>query len=61
MTAHWGLPDPAAVTGTDEEVARAFGDAFTILWRRIGLLLALPQAALDEMATQTELDRIGRA
>ena len=47
MTAHWGIPDPAAVKGTPEEIDRAFRDAFTILDRRIGLFLALPLATLD--------------
>ena len=47
MTAHWGIPDPAAVQGTPEEIARAFRDAFTILDRRISLFLALPLPTLD--------------
>ncbi len=46
MTAHWGIPDPAAVQGTPEEIARAFRDAFVILDRRIGLFLSLPFATL---------------
>ena len=41
MTAHWGVPDPAAVKGTSEETERAFRDAYTILDRRIGLFLSL--------------------
>jgi arsenate reductase len=60
ITAHWGVVDPAAVTGAPEEIARAFRDAFTVLDRRIGLFLALPVAALDGMAVQREVDRIGR-
>jgi arsenate reductase (thioredoxin) len=60
MTAHWGIPDPAAVNGTPDEIARAFRDAFTILDRRIGLFLALPLAALDQLAIQRELKQIGR-
>jgi arsenate reductase len=59
MTAHWGIPDPAAVKGTPEEIARAFRDAFSVLDRRISLFLALPLATLDQLATQRELDRIG--
>lgn len=59
MTAHWGVPDPAAVTGTPEEIARAFRDALSILDRRISLFLALPLASLDQMALQSSLDRIG--
>src|ERR1700730_9850910 len=42
MTAHWGVPDPAAATGTPQEIERAFRDAFNVLDRRIGLFLALP-------------------
>jgi arsenate reductase len=61
MTAHWGIADPAAVTGSEEEIARAFRDAFTVLERRIGLLLALPLRTLDEMAIRREIDSIGRA
>lgn len=59
MTAHWGVPDPAGVTGTPEEIARAFRDALSILDRRISLFLALPLASLDQMALQSSLDRIG--
>jgi len=60
MTAHWGIPDPAAVKGSSEEIERAFRDAFSILDRRIGLLLSLPIAMLEQMALQRELDKIGR-
>jgi arsenate reductase len=60
MTAHWGIPDPAAVQGTPEEIARAFSDAFTVLDRRINLLLALPFSELDAMATEQRLKEIGR-
>jgi arsenate reductase len=59
MTAHWGIPDPAAVQGTPDEIARAFRDAFSILDRRIGLFLALPLSALESLAIQRELDSIG--
>ena len=59
MTAHWGIPDPAAMKGSAEEVGRAFRDAFLILDRRIGLLLSLPMATLEQMAIQRELERIG--
>jgi arsenate reductase len=61
MTAHWGIPDPAAVEGTPEEIARAFRDAFTILDRRISLFLALPLATLDQLAVERELKQIGRS
>ncbi len=60
MTAHWGVPDPAAVTGTPEEIDRAFKDAFTTLDRRISLFLCLPLATLDTFALQKELDSIGK-
>jgi arsenate reductase len=59
MTAHWGVPDPAAATGTPQEIERAFRDAFTILERRIGLFLALPLASLAQLAIQREIDIIG--
>jgi arsenate reductase len=61
MTAHWGIPDPAAVKGTSEEINRAFRDAFVVLDRRIGLFLALPLATLQQLALQNEIERIGRS
>jgi len=61
MTAHWGIPDPAAVKGTPDEIARAFRDAFVILDRRIGLFLSLPLNTLEHLAVQREIDRIGRS
>ena len=60
MTAHWGVPDPAAVKGTPEAIERAFRDAFMILDRRIGLFLSLPLASLDALAIKKEIDHIGR-
>ena len=60
MTAHWGVPDPAAVAGTPEQVEKAFREAFMILDRRISLLLCLPLASLDKLAIKKELDRIGK-
>jgi arsenate reductase (thioredoxin) len=60
MTAHWGVSDPAAVKGTEEEVKRAFRDAFFLLDRRISLFLSLPLAAVDGLALKRELDEIGR-
>ena len=59
MTAHWGIPDPAAVEGTPEQVERAFRDAFASLDRRISLFLALPLTTLDKFALQREIDEIG--
>jgi arsenate reductase len=61
MTAHWGIPDPAAATGTPEQIARAFRDAFTILDRRIGLFLVLPLSTLQKLAIQKKIEEIGRA
>jgi arsenate reductase len=60
MTAHWGIPDPAAVQGTPEEIERAFRDAYVTLDRRIGLFLSLPIATLDRLAIQKEINRIGK-
>ena len=59
MTAHWGVPDPAVVDGTDEKIERAFREAFMILDRRISLLLCLPLSSLDKLAIKKEIDRIG--
>ena len=61
MTAHWGIPDPAAVKGTPEEIARAFREAFVVLDRRIGLFLSLPLATLEQLAIQEEIRKIGKA
>ena len=60
MTAHWGVPDPAAVAGTPEQIERAFREAFMMLDRRIGLFLCLPLASLDALAIKKEVDRIGK-
>src|SRR5277367_1839939 len=60
MTAHWGVADPATVTGTPEEIERTFRDAFVTLSRRINLFLSLPLASLDTLAIKTEVDRIGK-
>jgi arsenate reductase len=60
MTAHWGIPDPAAVKGSPEEIKRAFSDAFRVLDRRISLFLSLPLATLDSLALKKELDSIGK-
>ena len=60
ITAHWAVPDPAAVAGTPEQIERAFRDAFMTLDRRIGLFLCLPLASLDQLAIKKEVDRIGQ-
>ena len=59
VTAHWGLPDPAAVEGTDVEKAEAFRETYRLLSRRIDLLLALPIATLDKMVLTRRLRDIG--
>jgi arsenate reductase (thioredoxin) len=61
MTAHWGVDDPAAVQGSDDEVRRAFVTAFTILQRRIQLFVSLPLQSLDALALKRNLDHIGRS
>jgi protein-tyrosine-phosphatase len=60
MTAHWGVPDPAAVEGSDEEKRAAFRDAASTLRRRIELLAGLPIDKLDAMAIRTRLHEVGR-
>ncbi|MFN9470602.1 arsenate reductase ArsC [Acidovorax sp.] len=60
MSAHWGVPDPSTVEGTEEEVERAFRDTALILKRRIELLLALPLAKLDTLAIKRQVEDIGR-
>jgi arsenate reductase (thioredoxin) len=60
MTAHWGMPDPAAVEGSDEAKALAFRDTAITLKRRLELLMALPLASLDRMALLQQLREAGR-
>ncbi len=60
MTAHWGIPDPAAATGTQAEIALAFKDAYRMLDRRISVFTSLPIAALDRLALQKQISDIGR-
>lgn len=60
MTAHWGVPDPAAVEGSDEERRRAFQSAFSALSARINLLLNLPVDKFDRPALKKKLDEIGK-
>ncbi len=59
MTAHWGIPDPAAVEGTSQQIEKAFREAFLHLDRRISLFLSLPLSSLDRLALKKEIDRIG--
>jgi arsenate reductase (thioredoxin) len=60
VTAHWGIPDPAAVKGTEEEMRKAFREAFLVLERRITLFLNLPLSTMHRLALKRELDDIGR-
>ena len=60
MSAHWGLPDPAAVQGSDTEIAVAFADAYRMLNNRIGLFVNLPLASLDRLSLQKRLDEIAK-
>jgi arsenate reductase len=60
MTAHWGIPDPAAAQGSAAEVALAFKDAYRMLSQRIGVFAALPIRSLDKMSLQGKLKEIGR-
>jgi arsenate reductase len=59
VTAHWGIPDPAAVEGGPDEIEKAFGDAFLTLDRRIGRFVCLPFSSLDILAIKNEAERIG--
>lgn len=61
MTAHWGIPDPAAATGTEAEIALAFKEAYRLLERRIAAFTSLPLRALDQMTLRKRLQEIGRA
>jgi arsenate reductase len=58
-TAHWGVPDPAAVTGTDAQQRKAFRDAYRALENRIKIFVALPIAQLDRLAIKREVEAIG--
>ena len=60
MTAHWGVPDPAAATGNEAEVRLAFADAARMLMNRINIFVALPLRSLDQLSLQRQLDAIGK-
>ena len=59
MSAHWGIPDPAAVEGSEAEQAIAFADAYRMLFNRISIFVSLPLTSLDRLALQRRLDEIG--
>jgi protein-tyrosine-phosphatase len=60
MSAHWGLPDPAAATGTEAEVRLAFSETYRMLRNRISIFVNLPLGSLDKLSLQQRLDDIGR-
>jgi hypothetical protein len=59
MTAHWGVPDPAAAEGSPAEIALAFKDAYRMLSQRIAIFAALPVRSLNQLSLQAKLDEIG--
>ena len=61
MTAHWGVPDPAAATGNEAEVRLAFADSFRMLANRISVFVSLPLRSLDKLTLQRQLDSIGNS
>jgi protein-tyrosine-phosphatase len=60
MTAHWGVPDPAAARGDEAQIASAFREAYMVLQRRIDLFVNLPVRSLDRMSLKHEIDAIGK-
>src|SRR5246127_2572123 len=60
MTAHWGVPDPAEVTGKEAEIRLAFADTFRMLSNRINVFVSLPMRSLDALSLQKQLDAIGK-
>jgi protein-tyrosine-phosphatase len=60
MSAHWGVPDPAAAEGSDAVIAQAFSDAFRMLQNRITIFTALPLASIDKLSLQKKIDDIGK-
>jgi arsenate reductase (thioredoxin) len=61
ITAHWGVPDPAAATGTEAEVRLAFADTLRMLTNRINIFVSLPLRSLDQLTLQKQLDAIGKS
>ena len=60
MTAHWGIPDPAAAQGNEAEVRLAFADALRMLTNRINIFVSLPLKSIDQLALKKQLDAIGK-
>jgi arsenate reductase (thioredoxin) len=60
MTAHWGVPDPAAATGTEVEMRLAFAETFRMLTNRINIFVSLPLRSLDQLSLQRQLEAIGK-
>ena len=60
MSAHWGVPDPAAVEGTETEIALAFAETYRMLAQRISIFCSLPLASIDRLSLQQRLDNIGK-
>ncbi len=61
MTAHWGVPDPAAAAGTEAEIRFAFADTLRMLTNRINIFVSLPLAKLDRLSLQKRIDEIGKS
>jgi len=61
MTAHWGMPDPAAATGTEAQIRLAFADTLRMLTNRINIFVSLPMKSLDLLTLQKQLDAIGKS
>ena len=61
MSAHWGVPDPATVEGTDTQIALAFADTYRMLGQRISIFCSLPLSSIDRLSLQKRLDQIGKA
>lgn len=61
MTAHWGIPDPAAAQGNEAEVRLAFAEAYRMLNNRIGIFVNLPIQSVDQLALKKHLDAIGKS
>ncbi len=60
MTAHWGIPDPAAQEGSEAEIGAAFMDAYRMLERRISVFASLPMQSIDKLAIKKKIDAIGQ-